>query len=214
MFAVEYRTGGPRSKWRPLSCANTSRAAEWQSFGWMLVFHNTSWHVGETAKMRVAELVESLRGRQAKVDAPGVLDRCEEAGVLVWAEGDNLRIKGPLTDELRDDLKRCKGELLKLLAEVPAWNAVEAADLERRLKQGHDAARPHLHPTEDDPFSIAGRNVLADILASVARAVAVRRMDHLRRRVDFALGWMATLDKRLHDLRTPGAWGQERQLWS
>jgi hypothetical protein len=152
---------------------------------------------------RADELVAVLRDRQTKVDAPFVLDRCEEAGVEVVAEGDRLRVRGPLTDELREDLRRCKAELLKLLADVPPWDADEARDLEANLKLAHAACRGHLHPAVDDQFSIAGRNVCADMLATVARAIAVRRLDLLRRRVDWVLGWFATLEKRLHELR-PG----------
>lgn len=186
-----------------MSAANSSRHAEWHSFGWMLVLWNSEWRVDWEADMvaDVGFLLAILRGRQAKLDAPGILDACEESGIEVYAIGDALKARGPLTDEIRADLKRCKDELLKLLVSVPAWDDAEAADLQRRLKAGHEAVSPHLHPTEDDVFSVAARNVLADALAAVARAIAVRRLDHLRRRADWLLGWMATLDERIHALR-------------
>jgi hypothetical protein len=191
-------------RWLPLSLAAADYLSDRQMLGWMVVFVNAAWRATEVSEMRVEELVAALRGRQAKVDAPHVLDRCEEAGVCVWADGGTLRVKGPpLTDELRDDLKRCKPELLKLLAEVPPWDEAEALHLEAKVREAHAAVRPSLHPMHDDPFSIAGRNVCADMLVTIARAIAVRRIDLLRRRVDWVLGWFGTLDKRLLDLRSP-----------
>jgi hypothetical protein len=201
LIRVEYRAT-KAGRWRPLSESATRGHARWQAFGWMLVFENCSWGTSEGDMGRADELIEVLRGRQAKLDAPSVLDRCEEAGVVVIAEGESLRARGPLTDELREDLRRCKPELLKLLADVPAWDDAEAAELQARLKLAHAACRRHLHPAVDDPFSVAGRNVLADMLATVARAIAVRRLDLLRRRVDWILGWFGTLEKRLLELRT------------
>lgn len=211
MWACEFRPGR-KGRWLRLSEGATEHQGWWHMFGWMLVLANGSWRVTEGDDMRAQELIDVFRKRQAKVDASGALDQCEESGVQVWADGDGLRVKGPLTDELREKLKACKPELLKLLAAAPAWDDAEAADLQERLKTAYGVAWGKLNPAEDDQFSIAGRNVCGDLLASVARAVAVRRMDLLRRRVDYVLGWFATLDKTLHDLRKPGGWAVNRPV--
>src|SRR5262245_41931097 len=102
--------------------------------GWMIVLVNSSWRTTEVDRVRAEELIAVLRKRQNAADAPAVLDRCEEMGAWLWAEGESLRVKGPpLPDDLRSDLKRCKFDLLKLLAAVPAWDDVEANELQKKL---------------------------------------------------------------------------------
>lgn len=194
-----------------MSVANTERFASWHMFGWMLI-HSGSWRATEVGDMRAEDLIAVLKGRAAKLDAPRTLDACEEAGVQVWVDGENLRVRGPITEELRASLKRCKPELLRLLVTVPTWDDAEARDLQERIKTASGSVWGQLHPAIDDPFSIAGRNVMADALAAIAKAIAARRLDNLRRRVDWLIGWFGTLDKTLLELRTPGAWAKREPL--
>lgn len=55
--------------------------------------------------------------------AADVLRRLEEAGCTVRLDGDTLRVRGPLTDNLRAAIKENKPELVALLREQAALDA-------------------------------------------------------------------------------------------
>ena len=206
MFSVDFKGCAKRSRWRRLSTAGTDRQASRQMFGWMALFSGKWAQTEEEGMTPLNHLIETLKARQAVIEAPGVLHQCEMAGVEVRVDGETLRIKGPLTDELRTAIKQCKPELLKLLKGVPVWDQSKYLDCLQRVKDTHERVRPQLHPHEDDCLSIAARNVLADALASLAQAHAVRRIDLYESRTDWILGWFQTLDSTISELRTPGAW--------
>lgn len=200
MWKCEFKAWPPRSKWQELSAAPSEHLSNQHMFGWMMLFTG-SWHVIEGDMARMNDLIESLRKRQNAEDARAILDTCELSGVEVTAIDGNLKICGQLTDDLRADLKRCKPELLKLLATVPAWDDLEHRKLMQAVKDAHALVNPLLHPAEDDVFSIAARNILADALAAIARARSCRRIDLYKSRADWVIGWMATLDQRANEFR-------------
>ncbi|TXH10619.1 MAG: hypothetical protein E6R03_15200 [Hyphomicrobiaceae bacterium] len=204
-------------KWRTLSVAYGEVHSCRHLFGWSVVLGSGSWRTNESMG-RLEELIAVLRQREAILSAPALIDQLEEMGMCVWVENEQIRLKGVgLTDELREKIKACKPELIKLLADVPKWSDEEASVLEKKVKDAHQMVYVYLHPDagsiNDDCFADAARNVCADLLGSISKARAVRRIDHMRRRCDFVLGWFATLDERIHDMRDPKCvkWSQNRK---
>jgi hypothetical protein len=211
MIAVQFKTGHKRSRWQTLSYAASPRWASWQSLGWMIVYKDGCWKEVRHDMTICEELLSALRGRQAKLDAPMVLDACEMAGVGVFLAGDGLKVQGPITDDIRFDLKRCKAEIVEILKTVPEWSDADCNQYERTIRERHQLCHIALYPPEDDVFSVAARNVLADALAAFTKGKAVRRMDHCQRRFTWLLAWFATLETTLELCRKPGGWAKNRE---
>jgi hypothetical protein len=207
MIAVEVQPGC-RGRWRVLSHAAAAYAAGQQMSGWMLVYSrrekDNAWRTTKVDNMSaVAELVRVMRDRQAKLDAPGVIEDCELAGIWLQPVGDSLKVRGTLTDELRESLKRNKEEILRILAARPAWDDAEAKTLtDKAAAAGADAERQLSKPPKDI-FTEAAKTILGDALGAIQRAKSCGRLDALRARVDWLIGWAGTLDKQLLRLREP-----------
>jgi hypothetical protein len=204
MILVEVQPGC-RGRWLKLSHAADSFAAGWQMFGWMGVFagreRDNAWRTTKVDNMAaVAEIVKVLRERQAKLDAPGLIEDCERAGVALQAVGDRLKVRGQLTDDLREALRRNKAAILAVLAVRPAWDEAEGKRLVDVANAAAAGAERVLRPPQD-VFAHAGLTVLADALGAVQRAKAAQRLDALRARADWLVGWAGTLDSQLLSLR-------------
>lgn len=122
-----------------------------------------------------------LRGEAPNPDT--VLADVKEAGCNLTADGGNLRIVGPLTDDLRARIRDCKPALLRLLAEEPVkpaaafdfWDASQASDTVKILLARFEAQG---WPESNDMAQEAGRCMDAiddalrnDNLAAFNRAI-------------------------------------------
>lgn len=215
MIQLEYRRD-ERWAWRTLSYSNDSSHCTDHIVAWTKVLQGGSFRYNEV-DMPV-DLMASLGKLKAKQEAKDaqenarkadrLLDTLEENGVMIWVNDDgNLSVKGTLTDEMRAGIKALKPDLLALLKGRPQWDDAEANEWERKIMQAHDLVKHHYHPIPgswaDDVFAEAARNIFADWFAAFLRCKQCKRMDVVRRRADGLLGWMATLDKTIEELRAP-----------
>ncbi len=186
-------------RWRRLGIGPDEAWASNAMGGWMAVYTG-SWRTTKVKDMaNVQALLKPLRARQSRLDAPGVLLACEQAGVRLWVENGKPLASGPLGSELRDDLIRCRDEVLKLLSNVPAWDEVENKKQQARVGRAIEQASESL--TGDDRYALAARTVLSDALAAVSVAASAGRLDRVTSHADWIVGWLAGLSKTMAGCR-------------
>lgn len=148
-----------------------------------------------------------VTGDEAVAD---VLKTLSVAGVLLTLEGEKLKAKGVLTDEIRSLLRVHKAALVShlskpLVEETEPWDEAKVQAYIRGAKIQFGSMYDVMTQGKDDVWRDAAFGLMVDALMMLAEAIATRTQSEVMAKADYIAWLCKTIRQNLERFRK-GAW--------